>query len=313
MKVAIIGCGSISEVHVRSIEALGHDLKYVCDLDQEKASRFSLAYVRDYKSLFDKDIDVIHILTPHHLHVQMAIDCIEAGKHVLLEKPIGIEKEALKQLDEAIKSSNVKVGVIFQNRFNPCVKELKRIISTENLGCFKGSKSILAWNRDESYYQTDWKGRLSTEGGGLLINQAIHTFDLLRYLIGDYSKFRGMLSNLSHPDNDVEDTAMIEFDYNHGGRGIFMGTLNHKKNSSVEIELVFEKSTFRYMDGKLYRDSLIIMEDESTPHKDYYGCGHRDCIKNFYDHIERDENLVISFDDAKKTNEVILDIYKELS
>jgi len=312
MKAAIIGCGNISDIHVRSIINTGHELSYVCDIDENKAKRFDAEYVDDYHELLKKEVDVIHILTPHYLHVEMAIDCLQAGFHVVMEKPIGIHLEALEKLYRIQKCSKKRIGVVFQNRFNSCVRKLKDIIADEELGRFLGSKAIITWNRDEAYYHASWKGCQKTEGGGLLINQAIHTFDLLRYLVGDFSNYKGMISNFSHPTNDVEDTAFIEFDYKNGGKGIFMGTVNYVKNSSVELELVYEKHIFRYMDGKLLRDQETICLDDKSINKDYYGCGHEQCIQNIYNYFANIEPLLITFRDAMESNNVILDIYKEL-
>lgn len=309
MKIGIVGYGAIASTHKNCVEQLGYKVSAICDSKLIDVDN----YFSTYDELLLSDIECVHILTPHHLHVEMAIKALYAGKNVVLEKPFGTNFNELNQLKDAVEKGAGKLGVIFQNRFNICVQRMKTMIASNKLGKFKGSRAILSWHRDERYYENSWRGKKITEGGGLLINQAIHTFDLLRYLVGEYENFKGALLNLNHPKNDVEDTAIVEFEFTNGEKGSFFGTLNHPVNAGIIVELVFDKGILRYDDGELFFNGHFIVSDSRNNTKSYWGNGHLKNIENIYGYFKGETKLDIEFSDAVKTNEKILEIYEVLN
>lgn len=323
LNVAVIGCGSISQTHFDSIRDIqGASLYAVVDPDPDKVRKVSekekcLGYY-DYRDLLNnEDIHVVHITTPHYRHRDIAVELARAGKHILLEKPLAETHEEAVALCENLRGLNIKSGIVYQNRFNPTVKLLKKLISQETYGRLLGVKGILTWNRELPYYRdSNWRGQISTEGGGVLINQGIHTIDILQWLGGDIRSVRGSASKHKFGEEvEVEDTSEIFMEFQSGARGIFFASNNYSCNSSVEIEAHCEEAILNIKNGRLrlYRDDCeeILLEDHRRSSvKDYYGNGHLDLIRNFYDSIRGKDGTVISLDEGLKALKIIDTIYQ---
>lgn len=319
--IALIGCGAIYETHIDSIKKIkGCNIAAVCDIDFKKtlieAQKYKCKAFKDYKEVLkDEDIDAVHILTPHFLHTSIAMDALNAGKYVLLEKPVGISMDELIALKEAEQLSASKIGVVFQNRYNNTSVKMKELIDNGDLGKFIAAKAFVAWHRDEKYYSdSPWRGSLKTEGGGLLINQSIHTLDLLRWLGGEVESLKGYVSNDMHSLIEVEDVASATLYYKNGAVANFYGTNNHGTNSKIELELVFENGVLRMLDDKLYlkannKAKCIAKDIVRSGKKGYWGLSHTACIKSFYEAIDNNEYPEISVSDAATTNEIVLGIY----
>jgi predicted dehydrogenase len=320
--VAVIGCGAISRTHIDSINKIGMlSLKAVCDTDMKKAvaaaGKYGCKAYKNYKEVLgDKEINAVHILTPHYLHVPMALDALSAGKHVVLEKPVGINPEEIDKLIAAERESRARIGVVLQNRYNPTSQAMKSAIESGAMGKLIAAKGLLMWHRDDGYYlNSGWRGKWGTEGGGLLINQAIHTLDLLRFLGGEISGLKGHAENAAHEKIEVEDTALATLYYKSGAVASFFGTNNHGTNSRVELEFVFENGALRLLDDRLYkvaggRTKLIAKDKTRKGKKDYWGTSHTACIKAFYGAVAENRPADITVADAARTNEMVFGIYK---
>jgi len=320
--IAIIGCGSISQTHIDSINKIGMcSLKAVCDTDMKKAviaaQKYGCKAYKNYKEVLDdKEINSVHILTPHYLHVPIALEALACRKHVVLEKPVGINPVEIKKLLKAEKESKSRIGVVFQNRYNKTSRKMKALIEGGEMGKFIAAKGLVMWHRDDGYYlNSNWRGKWATEGGGLLINQAIHTLDLLRWLGGEVSSLKGHTENAAHEKIEVEDTALATLYYKSGAVASFFGTNNHGTNSKVELELVFENGTLRLLDDRLYKSAkgkskLMAKDTVRSGKKNYWGVSHTACIKAFYEAVSENKEIDIAVSDAAITNEVVLGIYE---
>lgn len=320
-RVGIIGCGAIMSVHLDAIDAIEYaELKVVCDVDQVKAIQVSeenhCDWTSDYKKVLERDdVDLVHILTPHYLHVPMAIDALKAGKHVVLEKPVGISQEQLMDIKKAEAISDKTVGVILQNRFNPSTIKMKELLDANDLGRLIASKGLVVWSRKDDYYrESNWRGKLAFEGGGLLINQSIHTLDLMSYIGGEVVALKANVVNNSHPDIEVEDTAMVTYYYKNGGVGNFYGTNSYGANDHVEMAFIFEKGTLRFLDQKLYliqdgHVEFLVSDEEKEGNKAYWGMSHRKCIENIYSAIKDGHPPMITLNDAIKATELVINAY----
>ena len=191
MKSAIAGCGSIAQLHGRVLTNwIDTALVGAADIDAQKAKTYAeIWHTNAYTSLEDmlhrEKPDILHICTPHYLHVPMAEYALAQGIHVFMEKPPVISLEQLHSLENAVKNSDARLGLCYQNRYNPSVREARNILASGRAGKILGARGIVTWHRDSAYYtDSTWRGRLATEGGGALINQAVHTLDLLQYLLG---------------------------------------------------------------------------------------------------------------------------------
>lgn len=320
--IGIIGCGTILSVHLDAVRVLPMaDLRCVCDIIEDKARNVAedegCRYVTDYKLLLSDDsIDVIHILTPHFLHVPMAVTCLKAGKHVVLEKPVGISFEQLTQLQSVADRCDVTIGVTLQNRFNDSSLMIRDYIGSGELGSFKSARGTVIWHRNDAYYkESDWRGSLETEGGGLLINQAIHTLDLLDWFGGGAKSLIGVIANHTHPTIEVEDTAMATLYYDDGSSSVFYATNSYGDNASVEIELIFEKGKLRFLDQALYlttsQETVKVADDVvKKGEKAYWGMSHQRCIEDIYMAVILEREPAVTLADAIRATKLVLSVYR---
>jgi len=199
-----------------------------------------------------------------------------------------------------------KVCCVLQNRLNPCVREMKRIAESGELGKIRTARGLLTWNKDMAYYGHDaWRGKWATEGGGVLINQAIHTMDLFNYITGNVRSVKAQMANFDLPEIEVEDTLTTFLRLRDGGRGVFFATNAYGVNSSPMFEVVFEKGTLRYESSKLFKNGVLVEEDEQpTMGKGYWGKGHAGLIKDFYD-----RGVYFSVQDVKTTMDCVFAMY----
>ena len=165
IRVGVIGAGNISGAHLPVLSALdGIALTCICDIRPERAKaaaeKYGCEYTTDWEALVAReDIDSVHVLTPHYLHARMAIACLEAGKHALTEKPMASElADARRMIAVSREHPELKLGVIFQNRYNPATVELKKIIDSGEQGAFLGARAEVTWRREAPYYQeSGWR------------------------------------------------------------------------------------------------------------------------------------------------------------
>lgn len=311
-KACIAGYGAIGPIHAMALEKARQGQLYaVCDIDPERRrqcrEQYGAAEYEDFDVMLrDREIQSVHICTPHYLHYEMIKKALEVGKDVVAEKPVTRTREewdALKALPGAD-----RVCVVLQNRLNPCVARLKNLVREGNLGDVKWARGILTWNRDKAYYDSGaWRGKWKTEGGGLLINQAVHTLDFFSYVIGDITGVKADMCNLTLEGViEVEDTLAAHLEFAGGSRGVFLATNGYGENSVPFMEIVFERGTARYMDQKLWVNGRLEAEDvPAAAGKDYWGSGHERLISRFYD-----EGKYFSLEDAANTMESVFVVYE---
>jgi len=310
--VCIIGYGSIGPYHAAALEATESARFYgICDINPQRIEKCRTKYdVKAYTDfqdvLADENVHSVHICTPHYLHYDMIKDALKAGKSVVAEKPVAMTKE---QFDALLKTEGIEnVCLVFQNRYNPCVQKLKSLIEEQTFGKLICSRAVVTWNRNRQYYEQDqWRGKWATEGGGVLINQSIHTLDILIYLGGDIQSVQATMSNYTLSDViEVEDTVSAHFCYQNGASGIFFATNAYCSDKVPEIEFVFENETVRYMDSKLWIGKEVICRDlVATGPKACYGLGHSSLIRRYYD-----DNEYFNIYDAKNTMETVFAMYE---
>ncbi|HZJ57001.1 MAG TPA: Gfo/Idh/MocA family oxidoreductase [Clostridia bacterium] len=326
--VAIIGCGAIHRVHADAImnNGMGKILWFV-DLKEDRAKASAKEYgggwCTDYReALKDPGVNIVHICTPHYLHSQMAIDAVNAGKHVLVEKPAAINLEQAKAMAKAARDNNKYITINFQNRFNPTSIKAKEIIRSGEMGGVRGVKGLVTWFRDADYYmESGWRGSFQTEGGGVLINQSIHTLDLMRWLVGEVESIQGNVSTRTLKDViEVEDTAEATLYFKNGARGIFYATNCYTDNSAVEVEIHMDKGMLRIYDNELIRvedgksEKLIDENSETSPYKSYWGKSHDTLIRHFYKNIMNGAGkAIIPVEEGMWTLQILDGIYKSSS
>ena len=317
--VCIVGYGAVGPVHAAAIERIENVQLYaVCDINPQKLNlcqdMWRCKVFADFdEMLLDTNIDAVHLCTPHYLHKEMAVKALTAGKAVVLEKPVGINFIELEELCTFAQGEyKPPLCIMLQNRTNACVVKLKELIEKRDVGALQGIIANLNWHRDESYYAQDvWRGKWKTEGGGLLINQAVHLVDLMLYFGGSVKSIQSDIHRWGVTGIEVEDTANAILQFENGARGVFHATNCYVTDEAFQLDLRFEKAHFRYADGLLYEildgDIKVHAKDEKLQiGKSYWGCGHQIVIRNFYEgknypHIE----------DAYSAMKLIFDIYEK--
>ena len=294
-RAALIGCGAIHASHADVLAGSSSaELCTVVDVVEsraaEAASKYGCTAATDYrKVLEDPSIDVVHLCTPHYLHADMAVEALRAGKHVLTEKPMGLSLAQCEEMIRASDASGRQLGVCFQNRYNSNSLHLHDFVASGAAGRVLGAKASLTWGRDASYYTgSPWKGTWAMEGGGVLINQAIHTLDLLQWVLGMPTEIKGNADRRFLQDTiEVEDTAEATFRHADGTRTFFFATNGYPTDAAVEIEVVCEKAvlrlagdlTVRWADGHV---ETYFERNRREGARTYWGGSHRDLIEDFY-------------------------------
>ena len=315
----IIGAGAIFKCHADALRAGDNSVLYgVCDIDKEKADKVAEEYkIKAFYSfdevLKDERVDVVHICTPHYLHYEMIEKAILSGKKVIVEKPPVTDKEELYKIIN--NGWGDEICVMFQNRTNPCVKKLFEIAKTENIKAIRG---FLTWHRDEKYYNSaPWRGTKAFEKGGVLINQAIHTLDIMSVIAGEHESVKATLSNKCLENViETEDTVDAIIKYKSGTSGVLYATVSYGENSSYFVEFTSDDAIFRYCDSKLYKikgESVEIITDELTKNgeKAYFGYGHKKAVAQFYDFLASGKGDFISLSSAVNTMKLLFAIYNK--
>ena len=294
-RAAVIGCGDVSVVHLQAIEKLdGPDLAGVCDTDAGRAGaaaeRYGVPAFTGHRELLDAvRPDVVHVCTPHDQHAAVAIDCLDAGVAVLVEKPVAhTVAEADRLIAAARRQPGVKIGVCLQNRYNTAARTTRDLLGSGELGRVRGGSATLLWHREPAYYQArPWRGRKDASGGGVLINQAIHTLDLMEWLLGDVVRVRGHAGRYALDGIDVEDTASVLLDHAGGARSVVFATVANIVDSPVTIEIATERAvllirgdlTVSHADGRI---ETVTEPVASTGGRAYWGASHELLIADFY-------------------------------
>ena len=313
IRVGIAGCGGISNAHIPVLMALeGVEIRAVCDINPERAQkaaeRTGAEVCRDFGELIArKDIDVVHVLTPHYLHAPLAIEALKAGKNVLTEKPMATTLEDARAMVCAARESTGRLGVIFQNRYNPASIELKRLVASPEAGKFIGARAIVCWHREVPYYNmSGWRGFMATEGGGTLINQSIHTLDLLTYVSGRrFTKVRGHVStDVLDYAVEVETSCHAVAEYEGGARAVMYVTNDYVTDAPIVLEMACENKVWQIEGDKLYdvtggkREMLLDGAPPAVSDKAYWGSGHAAELSDFYDCLRTGRKFMLENGEA---------------
>ncbi len=329
LRVGIVGCGCIFTMHATSAHHLKNaQIVGVCDIKKERADRAAQKYnckaYYDYKEMISKDnLDVVHICVPHYLHPIISKYAIEAGVHVLCEKPMSIKYADAVENVKLAEKMGVKYGIIFQCRYNDSAKLVKEKLLDGTLGKIISARVTLTWCKPDEYYSlSDWKGTWEKEGGGVVIDQAIHSLDLANWFIDDeILSVEAHLSNRGHEIMEVDDSAEGFVRYKGGATLGFWAMNNFGCDEPIEIRLFcengkvvmdYDAATITLNDGTVITAQTEIDPDvEYEGGKDYWGFQHIREIADFYHAVENDIEPTISGREALKIQKLICEIYEK--
>lgn len=252
LNIAIVGCGSIGARHAEHIHNLAN-LKAVCDTKEDRASFVADKYgAKSYNDISvllskEKDLDLVSICTPNGLHCEHSVAALEAGNNVLCEKPMALSTNECDRMIIASEKTNKRLFIVKQNRFNPPVVELKKILDNNILGKIYSIQLNCFWNRSDEYYKlSDWKGKKDLDGG-ILFTQYSHFIDLVCWMFGSISKYSAITKNSGHKDTvEFEDSGVCIVEFENGIIGTINFNINsYKKNLEGSITVFGEKGTVK--------------------------------------------------------------------
>jgi predicted dehydrogenase len=244
VRTALIGCGKVGSIHAAALRELAEsEFVAVCDSDGARvaafAGRFGVRPYSDPGEMFrEAGVEAVLVCTPHPQHAAPVIAAARAGVHALVEKPLAAGLADCDAMLAAARAAGTRLGVISQRRLYEPVLRMKAAIDAGKIGRpVLGVFSMFSW-RDEAYYRSDpWRGKWSTEGGGVLVNQSPHQLDLLRWLMGDIEELSGYWANLNHPTVEVEDTALAMIRFKNGGLGSIVTSLSQRPGIYTKVHV----------------------------------------------------------------------------
>lgn len=329
VRYGIIGCGNIVSAHLKGIKNVKNaELVAVSDIIEDLAKKTGEAngveWHKDYKELLKrKDIDAVTICTPSGMHMQHAIDAMRAGKHVLSEKPLEVTLERIDQMIKASEETGSKLACVFQSRFFNTAIKIREAVKQGKLGKMVLGDVYNKWYRSPEYYKSaGWRATWELDGGGALMNQAVHAIDLLIFMMGDVQSVSGYADTIAR-DLKVEDTAVAILRFKSGALGVIEGTTSvypefdrrlelHGAKGSIVL-IGYDKITKWHIEGEEDLAGKIEEEkraavDPALPKIDT--SRHMMQIEAFTNALIEGKQPEVNAYDARKSIEIILAIYK---
>ena len=330
----IIGTGMISRFHARALAEVRNAGLVACfDMSGERAAAFGAevgckAYDSLDAMLADPEVHAVTVATPSGAHMDPAIAAAKAGKHVIVEKPLEITLKKCDKIIAACEAAGVKLATIFPSRFHKSSRQLKRAIDGERFGRLTLGDAYVKWFRTQEYYDSGaWRGTWALDGGGALMNQAVHTVDLLLWLMGPVAEVQAYTDTLAHERIEVEDTAVATLRFANGALGVieastaaFPGYLKrielHGSHGSAVLE---EEDIVKWDFAKKARGDAAVLEAMANSTSTGGGAAdpssighhaHTLQLQDFVDSIRKDLTPSVADAEGRKPVELILAIYK---
>ena len=327
IRFGLIGVGNITPLHAMAIRGTpGAELVATATRSEARGRAFATEHgadwCADYRDLLARpDVDAVGICTPPDLHAPMAIDAARAGKHVMCEKPMARSTEECDAMIRACRQAGVQLGVIFQGRFEPLARQLKSWLEAGKLGRLLWASTATPWYRPESYYLSGaWRGKLVHEGGGVLINQAIHAIDLMLWLGGKPARVTARARTLNH-QIEVEDVAAAILEYDDGRLGLIQATTNAYPGYPEKLEFHGTNGSAIYHKGQGRLEWHLIEPCEDGDEAagassgaarpmDISAAGHTAQYQDFAAAIREDRPPMVDGREGRRSLEVVQAIYR---
>ncbi len=330
----IVGAGMISHFHAKAIAEIANaSLTGVYSINKNKSEELArqhncIVFATLDEMISHAEIDIVCICTPSGIHLDPAIKCIEAGKHCLIEKPLEVTLERCDRIIEAANKAGVKTGVIFPSRFHESSIRLKKAIEEKRLGDLVLGDAYVKWSRSKEYYQSGkWRGTWKYDGGGALMNQGIHSVDLLQWYMGPVASVQSVAANIRHKNIEVEDTIVSTIKFKNGALGTIECSTAVYPGSLKRIEIMGTSGTVVMEEDQLLKwqfehakdeDAIInnAMKENTVSHggaSDPAGIsykGHQKQIEDMIWSIETGATPLIDGYEGRKSVGIILAIYE---
>jgi len=332
---AILGAGMISKFHARAIgEIPGARLVAVCDRERSRAETIAAEFgCQAFDSLdavlAHPDVDILVIATPSGTHMEAAVAAARAGKHVLCEKPLDVTLERVDAMIQAHREAGTQLGGIFQIRYTRALQPIRDALRTGRFGTLTYAGVYVPWWRPDDYYSASlWHGTQKLDGGGALMNQAIHMIDLLCDIMPPIDSVVACMSSVGHPGIETEDAAAAALQFRGGAVGVIYGSTSSWPGQAKRLEISGTEGTAIFVDDHLtmfdFRDhrqedraALELGEIGSSNTKAQGAANpsamthalHAECFKDFVQSLKNGKPLPIDGESARKPIAVIRAIY----
>lgn len=326
VRFGLIGCGRVAPRHAQSLIQLPEtQIVSVADIREDRARRFSAEYgaqaYTDYHDMLARpDIDAVTVCVPSGLHAQVAIDVLQAGKHVLVEKPIALNLADADRMIATAREAGLRLGVVLQNRYNSPVQQVRTLIDQGRLGKLYLGSVCVRWYRPQSYYEDGWHGTLSMDGGALM-NQSIHHLDALQWFMGPVASVYAYTATLAHT-MESEDVGVAVVRFRSGALATIEGsTLTWPQNLEGSVAVFGEHGSVKVggtalsritlwkVDGELEREAEILTGQRVDP-PTVYGYSHREVIHDFARALLDGREPSTPGPEARKSLALVLAIYE---
>ena len=331
LRIGIVGCGTISDIHAQAIQqsknaelisVFSRSEKNACRVGEEYETKWSVDWD---EFISDPDLDAVSICTPNGNHLDYGKRAAEAGKHIILEKPIEVTLKRAKELIDICDKNNVQLAVVYQYRFYAEVEELKRQIEKNKFGTLFMGDAYIKWFRTQDYYDSGaWRGTFELDGGGVLINQAIHTIDLLQWLMGDVESVFGQVGTFTHERMEGEDNAVATLRFKSGAIGVIEASTSVQPAQSRRIELHGEKGSAVIEDNNVKisvtgksqdedetdKDSAVKSTGSSSPLGGFSIEPHKKQFEAIVNAINKNEKPPVSGNESMKSLAIVMAIYE---
>lgn len=329
-KVGISGAGVIGATHAEALSQLDNvTLVAVAEpraaAGKEFVEKWGGRHYTSYPDMLtNADIDIVVVATPSGLHPDQVILAAQHGKHVITEKPMAITKEGLDHMLQAVDDAGVKLAVIFQNRLSADVVRVKRALEQGAFGKPILANGTMYWHRTQEYYDANggWRGTWALDGGGALMNQAIHTIDQLQWLMGGVQEIKAFTGTLNHTI-ETEDVAAAAFVFANGALGTLAATTCSMDDQGPRIEIIgttgrvtLRANTITEWVSDCQQGDIPLTEQDHALVDDWRADepwirGHQRQLKAILDAIERDEQPYVAGQEARAAVDIILRIYQD--
>ena len=330
----IVGCGMISGFHARAIaDVRGAKLAACFDTREASAEKFAAehgckAYTKLDAMLADPNVSIVTIATPSGAHMEPAVAAARAGKHVIVEKPLEITLKRCDRIIEACEKAGVQLGAIFPSRFHDSSMKLKRAIDAGRFGRLSLGDAYVKWFRTQEYYDSGaWRGTWALDGGGALMNQAIHSVDLLTWLMGPVVEIQANAATIAHVRIEVEDAVVATLRFANGALGVleattaaYPGYLKRIDVHGSEGSATLEEEDLKAWDFAKPRKEDKAILDEMRKQKSTGGGasdpsaighhGHAIQFRDFVEAVRKNRPPAIDGHEGRRSVEIILGVYK---
>ena len=324
--VGLIGCGRVAPRHAQSFAELADArLVAVADVIESRAQRFAKEHraeaYADYRRLLERrDINAVSICTPSGMHAAMAIEAMQAGKHVIVEKPMAMNLRDADRMIATAEAMGLQLCVILQNRYNPPMQDLRRVVDEGKLGRLLLGNATVRWYRPQEYYEDGWHGTWAMDGGALM-NQSIHHIDALQWLMGDVESVFAYTATLAHK-MEAEDVGVVALRFKSGALGTIEGsTVTYPENLEGSVALFGERGSVKVggtalnrkviwkIEGELEHEREWLTRDQVDP-PSVYGTSHKHVIADMLAAIRENRAPRTNGREARKSVALVLAIYE---